>query len=85
MGVRQMGQTLHTLCSYKEYKQTTLQWPPESGWEEDEAPLSALSAWVSCDLRCRFIFEPAPRETDMVKTPQDRTRKDLERIKSGSF
>ena len=34
---------------------------------------------------CRFILEPAPRETNMVKTPQDRTCKDLERIKSGSF
>jgi len=54
-------------------------------WMEDEAPLSALSAWVSCDLRCWFIFEPAPREADMVKTPQNRTCKDLERIKSRSF
>jgi len=30
-----MGQALHALCSYKEYKQTSLQSPPESGWEED--------------------------------------------------
>ena len=74
-----------TLCSYERCKQTTFQWPPESGWEEDEAPFSALRAWVSCDLRCRFIFEPAPKKTSMVKTPQDKTRKDLAKMKSGNF
>ena len=45
-----MGQALHALCSYKEYKQTSLQSPPESGWEEDEAPLPARRAQGSCDL-----------------------------------
>ena len=80
-----MGQALHALCSYKEYKKTTLQWSPESGWEEDEAPLSARRARISCDLRCWFIFEPAPRETNMVKTPRGKTCKGLERIESGSF
>ena len=31
----------------KSTNMTTFQWPPELGWEEDEAPLSALSALVS--------------------------------------
>ena len=69
----------------KSTNMTTFQRPPELGWKEDEAPLSALSARVSCDLRCWFIFEPAPRETNMVKTPRGKTCKDLERIESGSF
>ena len=53
----------------QKYKRTTLQWPPESAREEDEAPLSARRARVSCDLRCWFIFEPAPREMNVLETP----------------
>jgi len=53
----------------KKYKRTTLQWPSDLGREEDDASVSALKAWVSCDLRWGFIFEPAPRETRAVRAP----------------
>jgi len=45
----------------------TLQWPPESKQDDDEAPFSDRNAWANCDLCCRFIFKPAPKETSMVK------------------
>ena len=69
MGVMRIGQTLQALCSYKKHKRTTLQWPPESAREEDEAPLSVRRARVSRDLRSWFIFEPAPREMNVSETP----------------
>ena len=51
----------------KKYKR--LQWPSDLGREEDDDSVSALNAWVSCDLRWGFIFEPAPRETRAVRKP----------------
>ena len=64
------GNHVDTLCSYGKRKQATFKWPPESEREDDEAPFSALNAWASCNL-CRWpIFEPASKETNMVKTPQ---------------
>jgi len=53
----------------KKYKRTTLQWPSDRGRGEDDASVSALNAWVSCDIRWGFIFEPAPRETRAVRAP----------------
>ena len=53
----------------KKYKRTTLQWPSDLGSEEDDASVSTLNAWVSCDLRWGFILEPAPRETRAVRAP----------------
>ena len=50
-------------------ERTTLQWPPESAREKDEAPLSVRRARVSRDLRSWFIFEPAPREINVSETP----------------
>jgi len=83
--MKQMRQTCICPTLVRKCNRATFQWPPEYGWEEDEAPFTVLSAWASCDLCCRFIFTPAPKKTSMVKAPQDKPGKDLVKMKNGRF
>ena len=57
------------LIQKKEKIQRATLSPSDLGREEDDASVSALNAWVSCDLRWGFIFDPAPRETRAVRAP----------------
>ena len=50
-------------------KEPLFQWPSESALEEDEALIPARRARVSRVLLSWFIFEPAPRETNVSETP----------------
>ena len=61
------GNHVHVQCLYEKKNQAALQWTPEFEQGNNEAPSSDLNAWANSDLCCRFIFEPAPKETSMVK------------------
>jgi len=66
MGVAQMEQILQIM---QKHEQATSQWPSESALEEGETPFPARRARVSRVLLSWFIFEPAPREMNVLEAP----------------